>query len=300
MALRFNAPPAWPTPPDGWIPPEGWTPDPSWPPAPPGWQFWVEEPPSGGTAPPTYVPPAPPPRRRGPWRALLIVAAVLIGLGLIWSAIAAVTMVTRRTQTRELATQSASADVRVVNECGPIRLVPGDAGLVTTRATVRYTVREPIVTSTVDGDLVSVVADCPSFGLLASVSLVVEVPPGGSVEARSSAGSVQAEGLSSQLVLHSSAGSINATELTSRVVSADSSAGSVSLSWARTADPTTIAADSSAGSVKVLIPDVAGVSYRVNADTSAGSTTVNVRTDPQSLRTITATSSAGSVVVDYR
>lgn len=40
---HFNPPPNWPVP-RGWTPPLEWEPDPSWPPAPPGWQFWVEEP----------------------------------------------------------------------------------------------------------------------------------------------------------------------------------------------------------------------------------------------------------------
>lgn len=39
--LRFNAPPGWPNPPEGWVPPKGWNPDPSWPAPPPGWQLWV-------------------------------------------------------------------------------------------------------------------------------------------------------------------------------------------------------------------------------------------------------------------
>ncbi|NUT36890.1 MAG: hypothetical protein HOV79_27865 [Hamadaea sp.] len=38
---RFNPPPGWPVPPQGWVPPAGWSPDPSWPPAPAGWVFWV-------------------------------------------------------------------------------------------------------------------------------------------------------------------------------------------------------------------------------------------------------------------
>ncbi|MGB8021444.1 MAG: DUF4097 family beta strand repeat-containing protein [Candidatus Nanopelagicales bacterium] len=247
-----------------------------------------------------YPPPAPPRRRGGVGRILLIIGIVVVVLGLVWGAIAAVSLAVRRSVTRDLVTQSAGAAVRVANECGSISLVQGDAGVVKTRATVKYTLREPTVSSEVDDGVVSVRADCQSFGLLSSVSLVVKVPPGGSVEARSSAGSVQADGLSSQLVLRSSAGSISATELNSRVVSAETSAGSVSLSWARAADPATISATSSAGSVKVLIPDVAGVAYRVDADSSAGSTKVNVRSDPQSRRTITATSSAGSVLVDYR
>lgn len=44
MALRFNPPPNWPAPPEGFTPPAGWQPDPEWGPAPDGWQLWVEEP----------------------------------------------------------------------------------------------------------------------------------------------------------------------------------------------------------------------------------------------------------------
>ena len=39
--LKFNPPPGWPKPPEGWTPPAGWTPDPSWPDPPEGWLLWV-------------------------------------------------------------------------------------------------------------------------------------------------------------------------------------------------------------------------------------------------------------------
>jgi hypothetical protein len=45
---QLNAPPGWPTPPDGWSPSPGWQPDPSWPPPPPGWQLWIPVPPACG------------------------------------------------------------------------------------------------------------------------------------------------------------------------------------------------------------------------------------------------------------
>jgi hypothetical protein len=41
--MRFNPPPTWPSPPEGWVPPSGWRPAPDWPPAPNGWQLWVED-----------------------------------------------------------------------------------------------------------------------------------------------------------------------------------------------------------------------------------------------------------------
>jgi hypothetical protein len=48
--MRFNPPPGWPRPPEGFTPDPGWRPDPSWPPVPPGWQLWVPDEPEGGAA----------------------------------------------------------------------------------------------------------------------------------------------------------------------------------------------------------------------------------------------------------
>src|SRR6266545_533936 len=93
MAYRFNPPPGWPKPPEGWQPPPGWQPDPSWPPAPPGWQFWIDD--SAPTPPPDQTQPwAPPPgatqppsrrglqwfRTRPTWAKVLI---ILLPLGLL-------------------------------------------------------------------------------------------------------------------------------------------------------------------------------------------------------------------------
>ena len=41
--MRYNPPPNWPEPPEGWAPPPQWSPDPSWPPPPPGWKLWVDD-----------------------------------------------------------------------------------------------------------------------------------------------------------------------------------------------------------------------------------------------------------------
>jgi len=38
---RFNSPPGWPKPPEGWCPPPGWKPPADWPAPPLDWQFWV-------------------------------------------------------------------------------------------------------------------------------------------------------------------------------------------------------------------------------------------------------------------
>src|SRR5690625_3126415 len=50
MSYRFNPPPGWPQPPQGWRPPAGRQPDPAWPPAPPGWEFWISDEPAPGAS----------------------------------------------------------------------------------------------------------------------------------------------------------------------------------------------------------------------------------------------------------
>jgi hypothetical protein len=44
MAQRYNPPPGWPVPTEGWKPAFDWRPDPEWPPAPEGWVFWQKDP----------------------------------------------------------------------------------------------------------------------------------------------------------------------------------------------------------------------------------------------------------------
>lgn len=73
--FRFNPPPGWPKPPDGWVPPDGWKPDPNWPSPPPDWELWVPIPaeasardetdvlqPPGHPTPQADLPPPPPPQ----------------------------------------------------------------------------------------------------------------------------------------------------------------------------------------------------------------------------------------------
>ncbi|MDX6256034.1 MAG: hypothetical protein QOJ11_2368 [Frankiales bacterium] len=49
MPYRFNPPPGWPAPPQGWSPGTDWQPDPSWPAPPEGWSLWIEDAPSKKT-----------------------------------------------------------------------------------------------------------------------------------------------------------------------------------------------------------------------------------------------------------
>jgi hypothetical protein len=75
MARKFNPPPNWPKPPEGFTPGPGWQPDPSWPPPPHGWQLWTEEPPRAGPK---------PSRGHGRWLwplGAFILGAAVVGIG---------------------------------------------------------------------------------------------------------------------------------------------------------------------------------------------------------------------------
>lgn len=78
--MRFNPPPEWPVPQDGWQPPPDWMPDPSWPPPPPGWQFWVADQPHIAPRHRPAVSPAPRGKESSSSRRRsgMVVAAVLV------------------------------------------------------------------------------------------------------------------------------------------------------------------------------------------------------------------------------
>ena len=82
--MRFNSPPGWPQPPEGWTPPPGWRPDPSWPEPPLGWRMWVDDDertvpsfaPQRSTTVPWY--------RRTRYVTLLLIFFFPVGLALLW------------------------------------------------------------------------------------------------------------------------------------------------------------------------------------------------------------------------
>jgi hypothetical protein len=82
--MRFNPPPNWPTPPEGWHPEPGWKPDPAWGPAPEGWQVWVDD--GAPSAPEPLVVPA----GRKNWflrHKILTAVGALLLLGILSSAL---------------------------------------------------------------------------------------------------------------------------------------------------------------------------------------------------------------------
>lgn len=207
----------------------------------------------------------------------------------------------------------AMIDVRT--NAGTIVVVGADQDTIEIRRRASYTFAEPHFDETTRNATLTLDAHCSRATLgPCDVSYTITVPKGvavrgrsgggsvtvrdiqGAVDIHSSAGGARAERVAGALVIGSSAGGIEAIDLRSSTVDADTSAGSVRLSFV--VPPDTVRAKSDAGSVNVTVPDDA-TTYRVEAGTSAGSTRVRVRTDPTSPRSITARSSAGSVTVEY-
>ncbi len=152
---------------------------------------------------------------------------------------------------------------------------------------------------------------CNGGVVVCSQDIIVDVPAsfrvsaysaGGNVKATglagelvltSAAGDVNVDGTSGKLTLDSSAGDVHGSNLRSAEVTASSSAGDVSLTFA--VDPNRVNAGSSAGDVRVRVPNA--VAFRVSTQSSGGSHSSTVQEDSASARTISAHSSAGDVSV---
>jgi hypothetical protein len=178
-----------------------------------------------------------------------------------------------------------------------VQVVAGPDDVTRLDRSISWSLGKPAFSQQQQGDRLVIRSSCGlDLGYGCSGTVHVVVPAATEVIAHSSAGSVGVTAVAGRLHLSSSAGNVDAVRLPSTDVQADSSAGSVHLSF--TVAPARVKATSSAGSVQVLVPS-GQESYLVSADSSAGSTDVSVRTDPSSSRTIEAHSSGGSVHVGY-
>ncbi|HZE04580.1 MAG TPA: DUF4097 family beta strand repeat-containing protein [Solirubrobacteraceae bacterium] len=127
------------------------------------------------------------------------------------------------------------------------------------------------------------------------VSYDIAVPKGVAVNARSAAGTVTADGLTTgrSLHLHSGASNVTARRISAPIVDVSSDSGTVSAQLTNPAQ--TLSASSGEGDVRLRVPNI---SYAVNARAPAGTVSDHsLRTDPRATHTITATSAAGNVTI---
>lgn len=229
-------------------------------------------------------------------KAMLVVGGIfafaLIAIG-AWTAINAL-----GTTTEERHLVLAPTGGRLtIDADGAIQISTGTGSQVEITERIRHSIGRPRVQETSTGGGVTLKGDCAWYTSTCLVSFQVTIPPGLSVDARSSAGDIKVSGVTGDIRLNTSGGDVHATDLGSNSVDARSSAGDVELTF--DSPPATVTAHSSAGDVNVWLPRVDG-GYRVRAGTSAGKQTVEVPTDPESTRVIDATTSAGDVSVKSR
>lgn len=278
------------------------------------------------------TPPAAPARAplRPARRWVLGVGVVLSLLLILYGVLVMINLLGRTTETTTATLPATRPLLTVSSSGGSIRV--GGADVTEVRVTTRltYGLGKPTLIRTAGPDGVTLDVACPWWSFQCSSSYDIVVPPGfevradssggsialrdltgrveahssggsingtdlgGGVRADSSGGSVRLERVGGPLDLHSSGGSVTGTDLRGAEATAESSGGSVRLSFATA--PDRVGADSSGGSVVLELPRADG-GYDVQASADGGSETVQVPTDPASARKITARSSGGSVSI---
>ncbi|HEY6423715.1 MAG TPA: DUF4097 family beta strand repeat-containing protein [Pseudonocardiaceae bacterium] len=186
--------------------------------------------------------------------------------------------------------------LKIDNPAGENQIEGTDATTVSVTEKLSYTGTPPQTSHPVTGGQLALSYTCPSGVLdvkVCGVTYVVKVPRRLAIQVNNKAGATTLNGLAGQLTLTSTAGEIDATALTSSAVSAQASAGTITLEF--TAPPTTVDAQAQVGSVTVWLP--AGTAYAVDAGSQVGSAQVTVQQDPGSTHHITAHSQVGSVTV---
>jgi len=187
--------------------------------------------------------------------------------------------------------------VVVDTSTGSIEVRRGDAGSpIGVRRTLEWSYGSATSQEAVSGDVLMIRGRCGTtigFGSC-SVSYVISVPEATAVNLTSSTGSVQVQGLSGDVQARTSTGSVELTALRSSTATAETSTGSVLVSFA--APPTSVNARASTGSVDVVLPHD-GTTYDVRASTSTGHQSVTVPVDTSSPRHVIASTSTGSVQV---
>ncbi|HEX4217076.1 MAG TPA: DUF4097 family beta strand repeat-containing protein [Acidimicrobiales bacterium] len=203
----------------------------------------------------------------------------------------------------------------LVNVDGSITVQPGPEGQVTTAAHQVWSFRQPTITETQSGTVVTITASCPGLTWgTCSTSVRLAVPPDvalrlssqnsdvsvsgvqGALDLHSGNGAVAVASASGPLQLSSDDGDVTGTSLSSSEATASSRNGSVDLTF--TGVPTTVTASSDNGNVNVGLPPGPS-SYLVSASTDNGNRSVGVHTDSASGRHIVADSTNGDVSVAY-
>ncbi len=244
---------------------------------------------------------------------LVTVPVLLIGASRVASALA-------HEERTEVSTFDAAGlqSVEIDNASGSARIVGvREADTVTVKARISDGLRPTGHDVRREGDRLVVEGSCPvilddwcnvryTIEMPSDLAVVADSDDGrvtvtdmaADIEASSDNGGVEVARIEGNVALHSDNGSVTATGIrrASRA-EATSDNGGVRLEFLD--PPDDVVASSDNGSVEVVIPDVGGIAYNVDAGSDNGTVSTPIRTDPDGDRTITATSDNGDVTITY-
>ncbi|MEV7356784.1 MULTISPECIES: DUF4097 family beta strand repeat-containing protein [unclassified Kitasatospora] len=251
---------------------------------------------------------------RKAWRTTgtLAIAVVMIGAGMqTWA------MVVQQQTTSTQPYNVVIHKLRLDTGSASVRIRAGRDGRVVVRQNLDWMVRKPSVSTTFDGDVLTVGMECrkflpfADFGCGAQIEL--EVPAGTDVSGQVSSGSVEVDGLSGgvrmdltsgelkltgtsgQVYAHATSGMVQGTGLSSEQVYAETTSGAVDLAFSRA--PRSVDTRSGSGSVKLALPQDSH--YAFSGEVGSGSRHIDPSlADPASPNRIHGSVTSGSITID--
>ena len=255
------------------------------------------------------------PRRSGRRRALATVAAlVILGTGavLVTDAVLPSTT-TDQTFTLDPGSPVLSVDLGL----GHVLLTPSTSQRLEVHRTMRFRGRRPTVEERADAGGARITSHCPALvGRVCDIRYEIGVPNGYAVDVRTSAGRVDARGVTvdklhidvssgatrledvaGAVQITSSSGSITGTRLNSGDFAAQLASGSTDLDFA--VPPQLVTVSASSGAVSVRLP-ASGAPYHVATESGSGEEEIQVPTDPASRHRVAVSTGSGSITVVSR
>ncbi|MYS80424.1 DUF4097 family beta strand repeat-containing protein [Embleya scabrispora] len=180
--------------------------------------------------------------------------------------------------------------LKVDSNAGNVKVTEADVKTVKVTEKQHYDNTAPTTTHNVDGNGQLVLDyDCASKKAC-FVAYEVTIPRGGAaLDIRTDAGNVTLRDVTGTLNLHTSAGKIDGEGVTSAKVTAQTSAGSIDLTFTKA--PTDVDAKTNAGRATVRVPG--GQQYAADVSTTIGDTDVKVSRNDQSQHKVKVHTDAG-------
>ncbi|MFN8123227.1 MAG: hypothetical protein U0237_12445 [Thermoleophilia bacterium] len=226
----------------------------------------------------------------GKVRALLIIAAVVLGVFVVGAILVAIL---GREGTRTLRLQGEVRKVELLSERGAATLRAGSASGAEITAHDRWIVVRPEVDASIEDGTLRVKVSCPSLSLVScSSDIVVTVPPTAQLDVKTVRGRMEVDGLDGPMRVLSEDGDV-AVRGGPPTLDARSVTGTVTADLG--ARPDRVLLRSETRDVRLTVPSG---TYKLTADSTLGGETVTgITSDPAAPRELIASSGKGEVFV---